>query len=621
MKKNSKGREVYFERLDKIVKRKKKKVDFTGMSPYEIINYLREKDIRKNYKVLPSNKFFKRMVVVSCCMVFLVVSYSVTGTYSIIDNNIELLVNKIDSKKEEENIINNSLNYIIQGDFQKLIDAYRNDSSISITSHLELVTMLSSINNVSQAKEELSLIKNKLSQNALARNVDEHKNNVYKLLDSLFLYENLEEAREVLDKNTQNLGHEIRFKEKEILYSLLSGNIDSALYIYNGIDLSSLNDIDDMINYSKLSVIFNRFDNSLNALVKVLESDPENMNILSIVDMIKYYDINNANNAVNSFIESFGETPEIRFIRAIIHIEDVSRTQLNLEDVYEFSKKYSANMLSNGIRLEILTNANRLDEVNIILNELKGIKDKNFYVHYILAKHNLELENYNESLNEITQSIKLNGDFALSYKVLFDVLIGQKKIVNMNYFYCKMKSLDILNTYIDKIFVLKYTNEFNDIESALKILKFSSKISIYESGLRYQEAKIYIDLKKYEEAKQKLREAIALKEESIYVRTYGLILLNMGEEGPGIDSIRRAYELNPEDILNLNNAGAYYTNIEKNIQRAFSNIEAAYEGLNDSYSEYEAFIIRENYFKLKAIYDSTTGETLSEEIPTLDYLY
>lgn len=624
MKKNLKGdksREVYFERLDKIVKRKNKKVDFSGMSPYEIINYLREKDIRKNYKVLPSNRFFKRTVIISCCMVFLVLSYSITGTYSVINQNIEILVNKIDGKNNESDIIESYLDYVIHGDFQNLINAYRNNSSISIESHLELVTLLSSINNISQAKEELTLLKNKISHNTLVRNQSDHKNNVYKLLDNLFLYNSLEEAREILDKNVQNLGDEIRFKEKEILYNLLSNNPDNALFIYNGIDLSSINDIDDIISYSKLSVIFNRFDNSLNGIIKTLVSDPENTDVLSVIDMIKYYDMNKANDSLNFFIESQGATPELRFIRAIINIKDVSKTQSNLEDVYEFSKKYHGNMLSNGIRLEILTNANRLDDVDVLLNELKSIKDKNFYVYYILAKHNLKLQNYNESLNNITQSIKLNSDFALSYDVLLNVLVGQNKILNMNYFYLKMKSLDILNTYIDKEFVLKYTNEFNDVNSALDILKFSNKISIYESGLKYQAAKIYIDLKKYEEAKVKLREAIALNEDSIYVRTYGVLLLNMGEVGPGIDSIRRAYELNPKDILNLNNAGAYYANIENNIQRAFSNLESAYEGLDDSYSEYEAFIIRENYFKLKAIYDNATGETLSEEIPILDYLY
>ena len=81
----------------------------------------------------------------------------------------------------------------------------------------------------------------------------------------------------------------------------------------------------------------------------------------------------------------------------------MSKTQSNLEDVYEFSKKYHGNMLSNGIRLEILTNANRLDDVDVLLNELKSIKDKNFYVYYILAKHNLKLHNYNECFNNLSK--------------------------------------------------------------------------------------------------------------------------------------------------------------------------------------------------------------------------
>ena len=340
MKKSLKGdrsREVYFERLDKIVKRKNKKVDFSGMSPYEIINYLREKDIRKNYKVLPSNRFLNVRLLFHAVW-FLVLSYSITGTYSVINQNIEILVNKIDGKNNESDIIESYLDYVIHGDFQNLINAYRNNSSISIESHLELVTLLSSINNISQAKEELTLLKNKISHNTLVRNQSDHKNNVYKLLDNLFLYNSLEEAREILDKNVQNLGDEIRFKEKEILYNLLSNNPDNALFIYNGIDLSSINDIDDIISYSKLSVIFNRFDNSLNGIIKTLASDPENTDVLSVIDMIKYYDMNKANDSLNFFIESQGATPELRFIRAIINIKDVSKTQSNLEDVYEFSK-------------------------------------------------------------------------------------------------------------------------------------------------------------------------------------------------------------------------------------------------------------------------------------------
>ncbi len=85
------------------------------------------------------------------------------------------MVNKIDGKNNESDIIESYLDYVIHGDFQNLINAYRNNSSISIESHLELVTLLSSINNISQAKEELTLLKNKISHNTLVRNQSDHK--------------------------------------------------------------------------------------------------------------------------------------------------------------------------------------------------------------------------------------------------------------------------------------------------------------------------------------------------------------------------------------------------------------------------------------------------------------
>ena len=59
-----------FERFEKLLKKNKNKPNFEEMSPYEIINYLREEDVRKNYKVLPSNRFFKKMVFSSFCNIF-----------------------------------------------------------------------------------------------------------------------------------------------------------------------------------------------------------------------------------------------------------------------------------------------------------------------------------------------------------------------------------------------------------------------------------------------------------------------------------------------------------------------------------------------------------------------
>ena len=103
-----------FERFEKLLKKNKNKPNFEEMSPYEIINYLREEDVRKNYKVLPSNRFFKKMMFSSFFAIFLVFFYVITGSGDIVQRNVDVFVNKIDNKKEVLSAINNSLDYIIE---------------------------------------------------------------------------------------------------------------------------------------------------------------------------------------------------------------------------------------------------------------------------------------------------------------------------------------------------------------------------------------------------------------------------------------------------------------------------------------------------------------------------
>lgn len=610
-----------FERFEKLLKKNKNKPNFEEMSPYEIINYLREEDVRKNYKVLPSNRFFKKMMFSSFFAIFLVFFYVITGSGDIVQRNVDVFVNKIDNKKEVLSAINNSLDYIIEGDFRTLIDAYRSDSSNSFENHFELVIMLSSINNFSQAEEELLKLKGRVEQITLIRNDEEHKNNVYGLLDNFLLLNNLEEAKNILDKNRQSLGNDILFLEREIIYFLLMENKEEAINIYSSIMLDNIEDVNSILCYAKLSVIFNRFDRAIEALDKVLSKDINNINVLSVIDMMVSYDLNELNRTLDSYIEQSGGNERLRLLRAKANSKDLSRTQINIEDIDEFMKKYPNQNLPKIVKLEILTDSSRFEEATRLYNELKNMQDKAFDVYYALAKYSLSVNNFNDALNYVKQSIELNNKFYESYDVLLNILLSQNKSLNINYFYLKMKLLDLINTNIDKNFVVRYTDSLNDGNKAIEVLEFANKISIFESDLRYKLAKIYIDQRRDNEAKEKLYEAISLNEKSVYYRTLGVLLVGMGEVEEGINNIRMAYSIDPEDILNLNNAGAYYANVEKDIQRAFSNVKAAYEGLNESYSEYEALIIRENYFKLDSIYDEASGTSTSEEIPFIDYLY
>ena len=357
-----------FERFEKLLKKNKNKPNFEEMSPYEIINYLREEDVRKNYKVLPSNRFFKKMMFSSFFAIFLVFFYVITGSGDIVQRNVDVFVNKIDNKKEVLSAINNSLDYIIEGDFRTLIDAYRSDSSNSFENHFELVIMLSSINNFSQAQEELLKLKGRVEQITLIRNDEEHKNNVYGLLDNFLLLNNLEEAKNILDKNRQSLGNDILFLEREIIYFLLMENKEEAINIYSSIMLDNIEDVNSILCYAKLSVIFNRFDRAIEALDKVLSKDINNINVLSVIDMMVSYDLNELNRTLDSYIEQSGGNERLRLLRAKANSKDLSRTQINIEDIDEFMKKYPNQNLPKIVKLEILTDSSRFEEATRLYN-------------------------------------------------------------------------------------------------------------------------------------------------------------------------------------------------------------------------------------------------------------
>lgn len=622
IKKNGENKEeVQFKRFKKLLDNKKNVPDFEKMSPYEIINYLREENVKKNYSVLPSNGFLKRMVLTSFIAIFLVCSYVIQGSGDAIQKNIDVFVNKIEDRREYSEVLESSIDYIVKGDFKTLIDSHRANTNPTFDETFELVTMLSSINNISQANEELFKLKNRIEQVTLIKNAVEHKKNVYKLIDNFLLLNNLEEASNLLNKNRQAFESDMLFLEKEITYKLLNNDIDGAVNLYNSINFDSIDSINSLLSYAKVSVNFSRFDRVIEALDKVLIQDVNNIKIIEVIDMIVTYDNLEFNKILNSYIEQNEGNERLKLIRAKANSEDLSKTQFNIEDIDEFIKKHPNNTLSKIIKLEILTNALRMDEATRIANEFKNYDDLTFDICYALSKYSLGMNNFNDAMNYVKQAIELNNDFYGNYEVLLDLLVTQNKSLNINYFYLKMKLLDLINTNTDKMFVEKYTDIFNDPNRAVEILEFANKISAFDADLRYRIARIYIDQRKDNEAKEKLYKAIELNPKSIYFRTLGVLLVEMGEEKNGIENIRKAYSLYPDDILNLNNASAYYANVEKNVPRAFSNIKAAYEGLNDSYKQYEAFIIRENYFKLQSIYDQESGDTLSDEIPVIDYIY
>ena len=97
----------------------------------------------------------------------------------------------------------------------------------------------------------------------------------------------------------------------------------------------------------------------------------------------------------------------------------------------------------------------------------------------------------------------------------------------------------------------------------------------------------------------------------------GVIYLEDKKNEDALTQIRKAYAIDENDILTLNNAGYYYMIVDKNIDRAIVNLKSAYDGINENTSEEQKQIITDNYNKVKAIYNDNNRV----QIPELKLFY
>ena len=136
-------------------------------------------------------------------------------------------------------------------------------------------------------------------------------------------------------------------------------------------------------------------------------------------------------------------------------------------------------------------------------------------------------------------------------------------------------------------------------------------------------AMVKIDLKESHEAIELINKCILLDEENEkYHRTLGTIYLEEGNKEKALEEIRKAYNINNDDILTLNNAGCYYISVENNISRGYENIKGAYDKISNSTDKETKKYITKNYEKAKALYDKYNNDSDAKfEIPDLHLFY
>ena len=277
------------------------------------------------------------------------------------------------------------------------------------------------------------------------------------------------------------------------------------------------------------------------------------------------------------------------------------------------------------IRAKIYENSNKGKKAEEIYKKM--IKDKrNAYIgYYSESWYYLLKNNYNKALSLCKKSILANKNYIDNYGFLIpEIMIksGSDEICEPYFrtaLYKEPYNYNIILKIADY-----YNNAKKDNKNAYKYYELASKIVPNISEPYYNMA--LINLKKGKDVNNAIKlinKCIKIEpSEGKYHRALGTAYIDAGKNSAALLEIRKAYSLDKTDIKTLNNAGCYYISINNNLQRGLINIEAAYNGINDSTDSETKKIITDNYHKAKELYDKykkNNGNVIS--IPKFKLFY
>ncbi|MGL4848320.1 MAG: tetratricopeptide repeat protein [Clostridium sp.] len=214
-----------------------------------------------------------------------------------------------------------------------------------------------------------------------------------------------------------------------------------------------------------------------------------------------------------------------------------------------------------------------------IIEEVKESYDDTFGGNYILAEYFIQEGDVESATHYANKTIELNEKYGRVYGVLFPEIISLDREAKVDEGAYIREGL-IRNPYSVEILKkgAKYYNDLEKFDIAYNYISTIVKIERYDYKNYIEKAMLEEKGRDKSIPSETLKSALLIDPDNGEIYNYlGVTYLKNGENEEGIKNIRKAYEVDKENIKALNNAAVYYTSYEKNISRAYSNIKSANE--------------------------------------------
>lgn len=376
------------------------------------------------------------------------------------------------------------------------------------------------------------------------------------------------------------------------------------------------NDIDMLITSAKMNLLMGNYNEGLKLLESAYKLDENNTEIFNAIESASVYNENKMVNSLKKLINEEKSNSVYKLFLAKIYSMNSSDISKCEEIIDGLKDDFSHNINYLFTKMNMYIQQDDKDDAEDILDEIIDSEEGKFLGEYAQSLKYYYNEKYDDALKHAKNSVLLNRDYSKTYSSLIpSILLRQKKSLEEEPYLRTALYKDPFDFSTIITTSEYYKDVLKDSSKSLYYYTLATKINPDNAETYYRMALIQNNNQRIDESVDLLKKSISLNDdESKYHRTLGAIYLQENKYEEGITQIRKAYNIDKNDIAALNNAAYYYIYGERDINRAMANIKSAYEGIKETTSSSEKEIITDNYNRIKVLYDSSRDSGVVSEV-------
>lgn len=374
-------------------------------------------------------------------------------------------------------------------------------------------------------------------------------------------------------------------------------------------------DCDKLVTAAKMNMLLGNYEDGIKQLEEAFESDENNISIFDALEDASRYNKKNIIDSINNLSGKDKENKIYKLFAAKVYSMDKSDINKAEKIIDDFADDFEKNTNYLFVKMRVYLEQNEDKKAEKVLEYISELNKDTYISEYAESLRYYYEGKYDDALKSAKKSISLNKDYTNTYSSLIpSILLGQKK-AELEGPYLRTALYKEPFNFANIITTAEYYKDvLQDSNKGLYYYNLASEVNPDNSEVYYKMALIQYNNQRIDEAVTLLKKSISLNSKaSKYYRALGNIYLEENKNEEGITQIRKAYDIDKEDIATLNSAAYYYIYVEHNINRAMTNIKAAYEGINDTTSTSVRDIITDNYNRIKVLYDSSKDSASSNK--------